>query len=262
MAKVAQSSREIMTILADKTAIIFGAAGGIGTAAATLFAQEGANLVLADSESGGGDALRDLITKAKGRAVFLRTDVSSPDDMKSAVAKAVGEFGRLQIIFNCAGGSSPADGLIDAVDDEEFWRTMRVDLYGTWLACKHGIPEIERAGGGSIVNMTSAVALRAVHGINAYTAAKGGVAALTRAIATGYASRGIRVNAIAPGAVRTPRLIRMLERSEEARSAVSAKQPLGMVEPIEVARMALYLASDQSRTTTGQIFTIDGGATL
>lgn len=250
-----------MARLSGKTAIIFGGGGRIGAAAANLFSDEGADVVIADLADR-GVAVCEAIEKEGGRTLFVKTDVTAPDQVKAAIASTVQHFGKLNILYNCAGGSSPADGLIENVDDEDFWRTIRVDLYGTWLACKHGFPAIIASGGGGIVNMASLAGLRPNKGVNAYSAAKGGVVSLTRSLALGYGEKGVRVNAIAPGAVATPRVLAMIEKSESVRAQVIDQQHFGLIPPIEIAYMALYLASDEARATTGQIFLVDGGDIL
>jgi NAD(P)-dependent dehydrogenase (short-subunit alcohol dehydrogenase family) len=247
--------------LTGKSAIIFGGGGGIGGTAARIFAREGADITIADLNAD-GEILCEEIRGAGGNAVFVRTDITAAPAVEAAVRAAAARFGRIDTLYNCAGGSSLADGLIETVGDEEFWRTIRVDLYGTWLACKYAIPAIAASGGGSIINMSSAAAVRATMGVNAYAAAKGGVSALTRSLALGYAPKNIRVNAIAPGAVATPRVLAMLEASEAVRANVFGKQHLGLAEPEHIAALALHLASDDARTITGQVISVDGGLTM
>ena len=147
------------------------------------------------------------------------------------------------------------------VADDEFWRAIRVDLYGMFLGCKHGLPELIKAGGGSVINMASMVALMAVPGRDCYTAAKGGVVSLTRSMAAEYARYSIRVNAIAPGITLTARVRSMID-SNDAMRKLAERHLLGLAEPTDVSDMAVYLASDESRIVTGQVFPIDGGVTI
>jgi NAD(P)-dependent dehydrogenase (short-subunit alcohol dehydrogenase family) len=145
--------------------------------------------------------------------------------------------------------------------EDEFWRTIRLDLFGTFLCCKYGLPELIKAVGGSVINMSSMVALMAVADRDCYTAAKGGVSALTRSMAAHYAQYAIRVNAIAPGIVMTPRVQVFMESSEKLRELIGIHL-LGPAEAVDIAHMAVYLASDESRVVTGQVFPVDSGATI
>ena len=178
--------------------------------------------------------------------------------MQHAIAASVSHYGKLDIIYNNAGGSSPNDGTVTDMAIAEFWRTMRVDLFGTFLCCRFGIPELIRAGGGVIINTTSTTALRGVPRIEAYTAAKGGIISLTQAMAIDYAEYGIRVNAIAPGGIRTERTASRIAASGHA-AATQGAHVLGIGSPRDVADSALFLASDESRYITGVVLTVDGG---
>ena len=164
-------------------------------------------------------------------------------------------------VYNNAGGSTPSDDIVTDAPEDEFWRAISLDLFGTFLVCKYGIPKLIAAGGGAVINTASNVALMAVPGRDCYTAAKGGVAALTRSMAAEYASHKIRVNAVAPAATMTERLTRMMADQPLLRSQVS-DYLLGPCDPIDIAQMALYLASDESPPTTGQIFAVDSGVTI
>jgi len=200
-----------------------------------------------------GQALSD------GRAVAQRCDVGDGESVRQSVVRAAAALGGLNVLCNVAGGSTLEDGLVTEAPDEEFWRAIRLDLYGTFACCKHGLPELIKAGGGSVINMTSIVALMAVPGRDCYTAAKGGVIALTQSIAGNYAAHGIRANAVAPGITLTPRVAARREAGNSGGSALEARHVLGLVEPVDVADMAVYLASDESRRITGQVLRVDSG---
>jgi NAD(P)-dependent dehydrogenase (short-subunit alcohol dehydrogenase family) len=248
--------------LAGKAAVITGAASGIGRESALLFAAEGAAVVAADLDERGGDAVVAEIAAAGGRAVFVRADVSVSSDCARMVQVAEEQFGRLDVLFNNAGLMHSADD--DAVrTDEDVWDlTMRVNLKGVFLGCKHGIPALRRAGGGSVINTASFVAvLGAATPQLAYTASKGGVLALSRELAVIHARESIRVNALCPGPLRTELLMKFLD-TEEKRQRRLVHIPMGRFgEAKEMARAALFLASDESSYLTGSTFLVDGGIT-
>lgn len=247
--------------LTGKVALITGAGAGIGRATALLLAREGAATVLAELDPASGTGTLSAIQAAGGVASLVRTDVTESVSMLAAVAHAVDTFGRLDILHNNAGGSTTADGPVTDAPEEEFWRKIKLDLFGTWLGCRHAIPAMIQNGGGTIINMSSVCALVGTCGKDAYTAAKGGVAALTRSMAVEYAPHKIRVNALAPAATRTDRVMRLLEQ-DGVTGSILGGQLLGMVEPEDVAAAVLYLASDDSRVVTGQVLPIDSGFTV
>ena len=242
--------------LRDKRILITGSASGIGRAAARLFAREGAMLTLCDRDHDNNLILADEITTMGSQAQAIETDVGESDDMQNAVNTAVATYGGLDVLYNNAGGATKQDGPVTEIDLDEFWRTIRVDLFGTVLGCRFAIPHLANAGGGSIINTTSIRAMIGTEGADAYTTAKGGVATLTRALAVQWAKSNIRVNAIAPGVILTDRVRAMLPLDDPVR----VKTPLGPSEPEDVAPLALYLASDESRQMTGMILPLDGGA--
>ena len=233
-----------------------GSASGIGRAAARLFAAEGARLTLCDRDHLQNKDLAHEIDATGGHAQAIQTDVGEPDDMQNAVNTAVATYGGLDVLYNNAGGATGKDGSVTEIELDEFWRTIRVDLFGTVLGCRFAIPHLVQAGGGSIINTTSIRAMIGTEGADAYTSAKGGVVTLTRALALQWAQAGIRVNAIAPGVILTDRVRTMLRDDDPVR----VKTPLGPSEPEDVAPLALYLASDESRQMTGMILPLDGGA--
>lgn len=254
-----------MARMAGKVAFITGGGGGIGRATAERFAQEGAGVVIADIDAGAGEAAaasaREFGRSSGGDALFVHCDITEAAQVRSAVAQALSRFGRLNVLHNNAGGSTLQDGPVTEAPDEEFWRVIRLDLYGTFLCSKIVIPEIIRAGGGSVINMSSNVALMAVPGRDCYTAAKGGVAAMTRSMAVHYAPHKVRVNAIAPSVTLTPRVKKLLAASKGI-ERLASQHLLGLGQPLHVANLAVYLASDESEITTGQVLSVDSGVTV
>jgi NAD(P)-dependent dehydrogenase (short-subunit alcohol dehydrogenase family) len=248
--------------LKDKVALITGAGSGIGRESATLFAEEGAAVVAVDIREDAAAATAEAITQAGGRASVFRADVADAADCEAMVAHAERAFGRLDILFNNAGIMDARDD--DAVStDEDVWElTMRVNAKGVYLGCKYGVPALRRAGGGAIINTASFVALLgAATPQIAYTASKGAVLALTRELAVVHARENIRVNALCPGPLRTELLMKFLDtEAKQQRRLVHV--PMGRFgEAREMAKAALYLASDDASYVTGSEFIVDGGIT-
>lgn len=247
-----------MPRLAGKVAFITGATSGIGAAAAELFAAEGARVAVAGRNAERGEAVVARIADRGGTASFIAADVTEPDSFAAALERTAELYGGLDVLYNNAGGSSAADGPVTVAPLEEFWRTIRLDLFGTWLGCRFAIPLMQKRGGGSIINSASIMGAMGVPNRDAYTAAKGGIIALTRSMAVEFARDRIRVNTIIPGAVGTERVLSFFEREPHLKKQWDAYL-LGLAEPIDVAYAALYLASDESRRTTGQILPVDSG---
>jgi NAD(P)-dependent dehydrogenase (short-subunit alcohol dehydrogenase family) len=247
-----------MPRLAGKVAFITGAGTGIGRATALRFAREGARVAIAEIDLAAGEETAHL---AGNEAIAIRTDVTDPDSLQSAIRTTVDKFGRLDVLHNNAGGSTARDDTAVNAPLDEFWRAIKLDLYGTFLGCRFGIPELIRAGGGSVINMTSNVALMGVVGRDCYTAAKGGIAAITRSLAVAYAPQKVRVNAIAPSATMTERVKRLVA-DNAALTRLADSHLLGLIEPDDIANTALYLASDESRMVTGQVLPVDSGVTI
>lgn len=245
-----------MARLEGKIAVITGAASGIGRASSFLFAREGATVVMADLKREAGEAAAAEIAAAGGRAEFVTTDVSSEADVRALIDGAADRHGRLDVLYNNAGGATSKDGKVTEMPLDEFWRTMSVDLFGTFLGCRFAIPHLQRGGGGSIINTTSIRALTGTAGADAYSAAKGGVLALTRSLAMQWHTAKIRVNAIGPGVVATERVKAMLKPDDP----LVKKSLMGVMEPDDIAYLALYLASDESRRMTGAILPAESGA--
>lgn len=246
--------------LAGKVALITGAGKGIGREAALLFAREGAKVAIADIDAEAGETTLRTIESQGGAALFLCTDVTSDEAVAATVGTVVERFGRLDVLYNNAGGSTPRDATVVEAPIEEFWRAVSLDLFGTWLCSRHAIPAMLETGGGSVINAVSNVALMGIRRMSAYTAAKGGVAALTRAMAVDFAPK-VRVNAIAPSVTLTDRLKKRLEFDPSVQG-MAAQHLVGLAEPIDVAHAALYLASEEARVVTGQILRVDSGITI
>ena len=247
-----------MKRLAGKVALVTGAGTGIGRNTAELFAQEGAKVVIAEINATSGDETAQRIIAAGGDALAITTDVSEPESIEAAIRRCVQHYGALHILHNNAGGSTDIDGDVTRAPLEEFWRAIKLDLFGTFLGCRYGIPEIIKSGGGSVINMASVVALMGFPGRDCYTAAKGGVLALTRSLAVEFGPQKVRVNAIAPTITLTER-VQKLVSGNAAMEKLSDMHLLGLGHPVDMAQAALYLASDESRIVTGIVLPVDSG---
>ncbi|HFA50286.1 MAG TPA: glucose 1-dehydrogenase [Bacteroidetes bacterium] len=248
--------------LNNKTALITGGSNGIGKATAILFAKEGAKVVITDINEPAGHEVVGQIKAAGGEASYFHADVSKAADCEAMVAFAEKKYGGLHIVFNNAGIMHNDDG--DAVSTEEgiFDLTYAINVKGVFFGCKYGIPALRRAGGGSIINTASFVAhLGAATPQLAYTASKGAVLSMTRELAVIHARENIRVNALSPGPLRTELLMKFLD-TEAKKQRRLVHVPMGRFgEAEEMAKAALYLASDESSYTTGTEFLVDGGIT-
>ena len=219
-------------------------------------------MVIAEIDPVNGEATEKLISDAGGRASFVRTDITDEGQVEAAIGATVQKFGKLDVLYNCAGGSIPEDAPITEVDMSVWDFTMNLDLKGTMLCSRHGIPKIIEAGGGSVVNMSSTAALMPMR-LHIYSAAKGGIISLTRSMARQYGRKGVRVNCICPGFILTERVVgRFGEAGPGQGSSIDdtrKKHPFGVGEPSEIANIALFLASDESRMITGAAIPADGG---
>jgi NAD(P)-dependent dehydrogenase (short-subunit alcohol dehydrogenase family) len=252
--------------LRGRVGLITGAASGIGAAGAELFAAEGAALVLVDVDAAAGQRVADGICARQGRAVFCPGDAASADDVSRAVALAVSEFGKLDLLW-----ANAATGVTKTVPEmtvAEWDRVLAVNLTGAFLLAKFGIPRLAAAGGGTMVITGSANSVRADRNWAAYCASKGGLLMLCRALALDHAAHGVRVNIVCPGSVSTPFHETWLmgrpggPTLDEAREADRAAHPLGrFASPQEVAQAALFLSGAESAFTTGSPLFVDGGVT-
>jgi NAD(P)-dependent dehydrogenase (short-subunit alcohol dehydrogenase family) len=251
-----------MSRLDGNVALITGAGNGMGRAAAVLFAAEGARVVVADAIEDAGRATVDMVLGSGGEAAFVAVDVADEAAVAAMISFAVDTYGALHVLYNNAGIFPADDGGVTETSVATWDRVMDVNLKGVWLGCKHGVPAMIASGGGSIVNVASFVALMgAATPQIAYTASKGGVLAMTREVAVEHARRGIRANALCPGPIDTPMLAELMRDPEWARRRL-AHIPMGRPGRVdELAKAALFLASDDSSYMTGSALVVDGGIT-
>ncbi len=253
-----------MKRLTNKIAIITGASAGIGRASARLFAEEGCALGLLDIDTTGGASIASEINAAGGQALFIETDISDATQLEPAIESVASKFGGIDILYNNAGGATPRDDHLLNMPLDEFDHAIGLNLFGPFAACKFVIPYMDERGGGSIINTASIRTMIGTAGADGYTSAKGGIVALTRALAVQCAAKGIRVNAIAPGAVLTERVKALIDAGNDSGpdQKMADKHLLGMGEPDQVAPVALFFACEDSRWVTGQILPVDGGACM
>jgi len=248
--------------LANKVALITGGGSGIGKASCLLFAREGAKVVVVDLKKETAQATAVEITKAGGQAKAFAADVSKAKDAEGMVKFAEESFGRLDIAFNNAGVFLPDDDSVTNTTEEVWDKVININLKGVFLGCKYEIPALLRAGGGSIINTASFVAiLGAAAPQIAYTASKGGVLSMTREIAVEFARKNIRVNALCPGPVETPLLNELLSDPARRNRRLVHIPPGRFAKAEEMANAALFLASDESSFVNAATFLVDGGIT-
>jgi len=246
--------------LQDKVALITGSAGGMGKAAAELFAREGASVIVTDVLADEGKETAQSIRDAGGKALFVKADVSKEEEVKYMVARGIDAFGRIDVLYNNAGIMPADDGGVTDLSEAVWDRIMDVNLKSAFFCTRHVVPHMIEQKKGSIINVASFVAfMGCTVPQDAYTASKGGMISLTKSFAIQYGPHGIRCNAICPGPIETP-LLRVLWTSEEARNLRLNRIPLGRFGEInDIIYMALYLASDESSWTTGAWLVVDGG---
>ncbi|MFC1822880.1 SDR family oxidoreductase [Thermodesulfobacteriota bacterium] len=243
----------------DKVALVTGGASGIGQAAALMFAREGAKAVIADIGDDSGEETVKMIKDAGGEAIFVKTDVSQSSDLEALINKINETYGRLDYALNNA-GTMGQFGKTTGCTEENWDFTMNLNLKGVWLSMKYEIPEMQKQGGGAIVNTSSMTGLRGSPGFPAYDASKHGVVGLTKTAALEYAKAGIRVNAVCPSFVITPMMQGFTRGSQEALDRLAAKTPLKRIATSEdVAEAVVWLCSDASSFITGQALLLDGG---
>ncbi len=250
--------------LDGKVAIITGAGRGQGQAAAVLFAREGARVIVSDVNAEGGEAVVRQIRDAGGEASFQAADVSKAADVEALVQAAVSTYGGVHVLYNNAAiwAARDIDNYVTELSEDVWDQVISINLKGVFLCCKYGIPAIIAAGGGSVINTASVAGIAGSRNrSHAYSASKGGVVAMTRAMAMAYARDQVRVNAICPGGVDTPMIAPMIN-TEDRRQRSAAAHPIGRMGTSEdIAYFALYLASEESGWVTGGVFPIDGGFT-
>jgi NAD(P)-dependent dehydrogenase (short-subunit alcohol dehydrogenase family) len=245
--------------LDGKVAVITGAAGGMGREAAMLFSSEGASVCVADVSRGHGEAVAGECREA----FFKEVDVADPASVEAMYAATAERYGGIDVLYNNAGIMPPDDASVLETEPDAWDRVMNVNAKGVYLCCKHGIPHLLERGGGSVINVASFVALvGAATSQIAYTASKGAVLSLTRELAVEFARQGVRVNALCPGPVETPLLLRLFEDDPAAYERRRIHLPMGrLAKAREIANGALFLASDESSYVTGTTFLVDGGLT-
>ncbi|MDQ2693482.1 MAG: SDR family oxidoreductase, partial [Chloroflexota bacterium] len=239
-------------------ALVTGGGSGIGQAACHAYAREGAKVVVSDIDPGGGEAVVQAVKEGGGEAIFLRADISNPDDCRALVDATVEEYGRLDVAFNNAGIGGEAN--LTAEYSVEGWqKVIDINLSGVFYCMKYEIPVMLQAGAGAIVNMASVLGQAAFAQSPAYVAAKHGVVGLTKTAAVEYSHQGIRVNAVGPGFISTP-LISDLEEDQQTRDYLVSLHPMGRLgEAEEVAELVIWLSSDKASFVSGAYYAVDGG---
>jgi len=248
-------------MLSGKIALITGAASGIGRTAASVFAQHGARVVLADVQQDAGEAAVKELCEAGGDARFLRVDVTRESEVESMVKDIVAHYGRLDCAFNNAGIDGPIGHTADYATAS--WdQVVEVNLKGVWLCMKYEIPQMLAQGGGSIVNMASILGAVGVVNMPAYTAAKHGVLGVSRVAALEYAARGVRINGLCPGIIRTPLIADLIQQGMLSEPEMVSLMPIGRLgRPDEIGEAAAWMCSDGASLLVGHAMFVDGGYT-
>ncbi len=255
--------------LDGKIAFLTGGGAGIAKASARAFVSEGAKVALADINSDAGRSAEKELREAGGEVIYIEADVTSEESVKRAIDQCVKKFGRLDVLVNCAGGSLLEDAPVHEMNIDVWHRTINLNLLHPFLCCKHGIPHMIDGGGGSIINFSSQTGL--MGSVRpAYAAAKGGIGSFTKTLAAQYAQFGIRANAIAPGSIQTERSIKRYQNKDWMltdnpspavleRKAAQKLYPFSVGDPGDIAAIAVFLASNESRMITGTTIAADGG---
>lgn len=248
----------------DKVVLITGSGSGIGRATAVLFAKAGAKVVVNDLFPKRGEETLDLVKKAGAEGIFVQSDVSIAADAERMIQETIKAFGKIDILVNNAGIIVP--GRVDNIAEEDIDKVLKINVKGVFLISKYAVLEMKKAGGGVIVNVASVAALKGIADRSAYSASKGAVLALTRAMAIDYIKDNIRVNCVCPGTTYTPALeerMQALPDPEAARAAFIARQPMGRLgKEEEIAHAIMFAACDEAAYMNGSIISIDGGALL
>ncbi|WP_026733232.1 SDR family oxidoreductase [Fischerella sp. PCC 9605] len=251
-----------MAFFTGKVALVTGGSSGIGRATAVAFARQGAKVVVASRRVAEGEETIGLVKAAGSEGFFIKTDVTNEADIKTMVEKTITAYDRLDYACNSAGMEQQPTPITEQTE-ETFDQIVNINFKGIWLSMKHQISQMLQNGGGAIVNISSAAAIRPIPGIHLYNASKEAVLGLTKSVALDYAKSGIRVNAICPGGVKTEMFERFTKDNPQAADAIIQMHPMGRVgESEEIADGVVWLCSDQASFVTGQILAIDGGFIL
>lgn len=252
-----------MPRLKNKTCLITGAGSGMGRAACVRFAREGANVIAADLNAKGGEETAKMVRDEGGKILFVECDVSKESDVQRLILEGARAFRAIHVLYNNAGIFPEKDRSVVDTDEAVWDLVFKVNVKGVYLICKHGIPELIKAGGGSVINIASFVALVGCSvPQDAYTASKGAVLALTKSLAVQFGPKNIRSNAICPGPIETPLLMEWLFKEPKEKAKRLNRIPMGRFgKPEDIVNLALYLASDESSWTNGAALVADGGIT-
>ena len=242
-----------------RVAVITGGSSGIGRATAIALAKDGVKVAVAARRTKEGEETVQLVKEAGSEGIFVKTDVTKEDDVRALIEKTINQYGRLDYAFNNAGIEEMMMSLVEQTSDA-FDQIMNVNVKGVWLSMKHEIPEMIRSGGGAIVNMSSVAGVTGFPQMSIYIASKHAVLGLTKSAALEYAKSGIRINAIAPGGVKTEMAKRVTEQNSQFLETVTSLHPIGRIaDPEEIANAVVWLLSDKASFVLGHTLLIDGG---